>query len=105
MPLTTNYRFPENSNPYTSLSSSSVLCDPGWYRVGDDPGECQICDYGTWRSAQMNDTYCEMCQGEAYMYTTETGGDQYEDQGASEQSHCKRKKSHSSKCCLDGCFK
>ena len=53
----------------------------------------------------MNDTYCEMCQGSADMYTTETDGDQYEDQGASEESHCKRKKSRSRKCSLNICFK
>ena len=53
-----------------------------------------MCDYGTWRSAQMNDTYCELCNGTADMYTTETNGDRYQDQGASEESHCKRKKSY-----------
>ena len=46
----------------------------------------------------MNDTYCEICEGPADMYTTEVGGDNYEDRGATNSSHCKRKKLEKPSC-------
>lgn len=60
--------------------------------MGDEPGVCMPCDYGTYRAEGMNDTFCMQCEGPADYYTTDIDMDDMQDMGASNSSHCRGKR-------------